>query len=425
MGVKAVGWFAVALLLLIFLSGCSAPPREEFSYREDRRNIAGLTVWEYPHVRTLVRIDDPAVAAFFLRLLEEEAIPAAPPEPPPERHYLSFFVKRGEAAGETRRYPYLCRAWDPDARGYIELDDGWVQVPPAFNGLLFSLAGYRQISGALEEPNAAFLKQHGWTALAKINSGTVKLPERLLHRAGEFPVVLYWAYNNELSRDVGLDLSPYLGQEVEVSLYKVAEPLPEFMGPRRWAGRAVVVKSGGRIIGSWLDAGRHYGFACSLKGRRLEEVTGKTFAQWAAGFADPGDERERKLATLSLEEVIRVYYDAVNRGDHSLAYACLTRESLTGYLFANMDNNWLYNGSYEEASPDGIGNVRRATVLSVKEMNVFSGERDPETRNFAVEVDLQFKKLITMDSGRHTLFFTLKKEPPLGGWRIAGIGTGP
>jgi hypothetical protein len=30
-----------------------------------------------------------------------------------------------------------------------------------------------------------------------------------------------------------------------------------------------------------------------------------------------------------------------------------------------------------------------------------------------------------MDSGRHVLFFSLKKETERTGWRIAGIGTGP
>ena len=34
------------------------------------------------------------------------------------------------------------------------------------------------------------------------------------------------------------------------------------------------------IVGVWLDAGRHDGFACSLDGKTLEEVTNKSWDQW-------------------------------------------------------------------------------------------------------------------------------------------------
>ena len=64
---------------------------------------------------------------------------------------------------------------------------------------------------------------------------------------------------------------------MEVRLYKTVEMLPESMGPSRWAGRAVVIRLEGKVIGAWLDLGRHYCSACSLKGRILEEVTGKDF----------------------------------------------------------------------------------------------------------------------------------------------------
>jgi len=62
-------------------------------------------------------------------------------------------------------------------------------------------------------------------------------------------------------------------------------------------------------------------------------------------------------------------------------------------------------------------------VLSVRELKDEPGA--PDTRRYAVEVDLRFKKLITMDNGRRVLFFTLKKETERTGWRIAEIGTGP
>jgi len=424
----AIRLTATGLLLLVLaalVAGCGSAPLE-FSFEADRGCVAGLRLWEDgPRgPRVVAEVNDPALVAFFVRQLGA-AKPAAPPDPPPKRHYLSFRIGAGKAAGETRRYPYLCNAWDPEGPGYVELDGRWVELSPAFNGLLFSLADYRRPSGAVDKADAAFLKRYGWTPLFRINSGAVKLPDRFVHRAGEFPVVLYWAYNNELNRDIGLDLAPYLGREAEVALYKVVEPLPAFMDPRRWTGRAVVVKVGGRVVGAWLDAGRHYGFACSVKGRRLEEITGRTFAQWVAGVIDYDDATERRLAALGPEEVIRTYYAAINRRDYRLARACETRESLTGYLFANMDNNWLYNTSYESGSLDGMENIRRAKVLTIKELKEPLEPVAPETRRYAVEVDLRFRKAVTMESGRHVLFFNLKRETEQTGWRLAYIGTGP
>ncbi|SHJ87361.1 hypothetical protein [Desulfofundulus thermosubterraneus] len=108
----------------------------------------------------MAEVADPVLVAFFVRQLDA-AKPAALPDPPSNRHYLSFRVGAGKATGETGRYPYLCNVWDPERPGYVELDGRWVEVSPAFNGLLFSLADYRRASGAVDKADAAFLKLYG------------------------------------------------------------------------------------------------------------------------------------------------------------------------------------------------------------------------------------------------------------------------
>ncbi|NLW06920.1 MAG: DUF4830 domain-containing protein, partial [Clostridia bacterium] len=160
-----------------------------------------------------------------------------------------------------------------------------------------------------------------------------RLPEKFLHQSGEYPVVLYYAYNNELSKDVGLDLSPYLGQEVTVNLYKLEEPLPAFMAPRQRASRAVVVKDKDQIIAAWLDAGRHHGFACSLKGRRLEEITEKTWGEWVNQYIDHRNEQDILISRMQPEEVIETYFEAIDHKDPRTAHACETRERLIHSLF--------------------------------------------------------------------------------------------
>lgn len=64
-------------------------------------------------------------------------------------------------------------------------------------------------------------------------------------------------------------------------------------------------------------------------------------------------------------------------------------------------------------------------MLAVRELKESHEPGAPDTRRYAVEVDLRLRKVIAMDGSRHVLFFTLKKETECTGWRIAEIGTGP
>ncbi len=230
----------------------------------------------------------------------------------------------------------------------MEFPAGWYRVPAEFNIVFEAVGAYDAVVADVDEQDAEFLRQFGWTAAFRINTLGVTLPSQFRPAPGEYPVVLYWAHNNELNRDAGVDLTPALGRTVEVRLYKVAEPLPEFMHHRRETGRAVIVRHEGRIVGAWLDAGRHWGFACSLSGRRFGEVTGKTWDEWIPALIDPQDPLERELSRLSPEDLIRTYYAAVDRGDYTRAHACQSRRWLATSLFANMDNRFLYNPGFRD-----------------------------------------------------------------------------
>lgn len=60
-----------------------------------------------------------------------------------------------------------------------------------------------------------FLALNGWTIADEVSRQTVTLPERFSDTPGAYPTGVYWAYNNLLSRAVGLDFAPYAGQKVE------------------------------------------------------------------------------------------------------------------------------------------------------------------------------------------------------------------
>ena len=68
---------------------------------------------------------------------------------------------------------------------------------------------------------------NNWTADYRINTLKEKLPENLKHK-GEYRSKL--GYNNELSKQIGLDFTDYLGKS-QWNL-QAEESLPEFLGER-------------------------------------------------------------------------------------------------------------------------------------------------------------------------------------------------
>jgi hypothetical protein len=312
----------------------------------------------------------------------------------------------------------------PGNPSYLQWGERWYRVPGGFGIMADAVRGYRPDSYAVDPGDEEFLRTYEWTPFFLISTTSVNLPARLIHRPGAFPEVIYWAWNNELSKDIGLDLSPYLGKTVEARLYKTAETLPEPMGPNRGAGRAVVIRSEGKIVGAWLDLGSHYCFACSLKGRALEEVTDKDFDSWVSCLIDPADPLEQTLSKMSPEEIIETYYSAINRKDYALAHACESRRYLISYLAANMDNKRLYNDGFGEESGAGLGNFLSVKVLRITRQESFErAEIDyGDKRCYSVALEQQ-RRVLAGSSGGY--FVTMKQETPDTGWRIYSIGTGP
>jgi hypothetical protein len=244
------------------------------------------------------------------------------------------------------------------------------------------------------------------------------LPDNLKHKAGEYPVKIYWAYNNELSKEIGLDFTNYLGKDVVVEIYRLREPLPEFLEPRRDA-RGIVLKYNDEIVGAYIDAGRHDSFACSLDRKNLKEITGKEWDEWIADYIDYQDELEIKLSKMGPEDIIREYFRALDKHDIKMVWACMTRKNLSQELSINMNNNYLFNKNSDKIDY----NIKSAKLLEIKELKVFSDE--PGMLEYQVEVKFDFKKPITSEDGVWPRFVILKKETEKSGWRIDSIGTGP
>jgi len=302
--------------------------------------------------------------------------------------------------------------------GYIEQGGKKFEPDYSFFRYIADLTEYQNPDTNVESQVVELFFKYGWTVDYKINTLKEKLPDNLKHKAGEYPDKIYWAYNNELSRQVGLDFTAYLGEDVVVEIYRLRETLPEFLEPRRDA-RGILLKHDGEIVGAYIDAGRHDSFACSLDRKSLQDITGKDWDQWIADYIDYEDELEMKLSQMEPEEIIREYFKALDKHDIKTVWACMTRKNLSRLLSANMDNNDLFNKNSGEIDY----NVKRAKLLDIKELEGLNDE--PGVLEYRVDVYFDFKKAITSGDGVWPRFVILKKEAEKSGWRIDGIGTGP
>ncbi|NTV89162.1 MAG: DUF4829 domain-containing protein [Clostridiales bacterium] len=308
------------------------------------------------------------------------------------------------------------------AVGYLEVDGKKYDPGYSFFRYIRDFTQYDKYDTDIDDSVIEMLKKYGWTADYKAGTFEVSLPRSFLHEAGEFPAVLYWAYNNELSKSIGLDFSGYAGKEVVAEMYRLREPLPEFLHPMMDA-RGITLKYEGEIIGAFIDAGRHRCFACSLDGKSLSDVTGKDWDTWVSDHVNYENLLEARLSKMSPEEIIREYYKAMNDKDETTMFACMTRQNSCDYLSMNMDNKLLMNSDFDSAYA-GLGgnNVKSVKIISLKEIEI-SGSQD-NTVEYEVILDYRFRKLITSESGEQPRFIIMKKESERSGWRIQGEETG-
>lgn len=300
--------------------------------------------------------------------------------------------------------------------GYIEYSNK--RFAPSFDFFRYvnDLFQYKKHDTEIEQDVIDLFQTYHWTVDYKINTFIENLPTNVKHEAGEFPTKLYWAYNNELSKEISLNYSNYFGKTIKVDLYRLREPLPTFMKPRQSA-RGIVLKHNDRIIGAYIDAGRHSAFASSLNRKKLSDITKKEWDFWINDYINPNNTLDAYLTERTPEEIVKEYFKGVNTHDNSLTYGTLTKNRLTSYLFANMDNNQLFNERYP------VNNINSVRLIEIRKLDIKNSSND--IIEYEIKADYDYIKQITEGDGEKTKFFLLKKESDQLGWRIESIGTTP
>lgn len=415
MNKKAILLFLGLLVSLAILSGCSA------SNTKSELSLEEMSLDDILPITTAIglgskEVSDPYLVRLLTGLLADIKLAGQEPNSDYNNKRITINVNGGKVTYQLKTHSLYT-----DVPALLNIKNEWYHVPPEFTNLFTRLDEYPDYNTEVFEEDRLFLSDFGLTPAFLINQMDMLLPSTLKHQAGDFPSTIYWAYNNELNKETGLDITSALGSEVDVRVYKILELMPNFMQPRRGAGRVVIVRNNGQLVGSWIDAGRHYGFACSLNRKPFTEVTGLAWGEWIQEHIDIDDPLERELSLLSPEQIISTYYEAIDSQDYRWAYACISRQNLTTYLFRNMDNHFLYNPDYETVFDDGLGNIKSVQLKNIERKEQF--ENDEDVRIYAVTVDIDFNQPITHESGEQHYLIKIIRETPNSGWRIESEGT--
>lgn len=292
----------------------------------------------------------------------------------------------------------------------------------------------RYIDTFLENTNSTFhiddkaavalFQSYGWTLDYQINAMNNKLNNINILTSFN-PNAYYFAYNNELSKDIGMDMSGYSNTPyIDVKIFRIHESMPEEFYPIQNC-RGIVVRNGDKIIGAFISAGRHSAFnACSLKGNSFDKVTGQTLNEWLAKMlqADITDER---LSKLTPEQVIGEYFTALNQKDANTARYCMSKKALLEQLTSNMPNEELFNEGIvlpltapDVGSPSNFDNLKSIKLLKSELID----EPDNNAKIFRVTMDLQYNKEGTISSGEQFWDCRMVYESAQTGWKIESFG---
>ncbi len=329
-----------------------------------------------------------------------------------------------ELYNDTGKYSFLIYYDTLYDKARIAKDGGLYEVSTDFARYIDSFLENTSITVYIDKADAvALFKEYGWTLDYQINGMNKKL-DNIKALSGFNPNAYYFAYNNELSKDIGLDMSGYSDTGIDVEIYRIHESMPQEFYPIQDC-RGIVVRNNSKIIGAFISAGRHSAFnACSLKGNSFEKVTGQTLNEWLADMIQ-ADGLETSLSKLEPEQVIEKYFTALNNKDDKTAEYCISKKTLLGSLTSNMQNSELYNDSVvlpltgaDFGAASSLGNLKSAKLLKTELFD----EPDKYTKIYSVTVDLQYRNDFIISSGQQQWDCLMVYESPQTGWKIEAFG---
>lgn len=276
----------------------------------------------------------------------------------------------------------------------------------------------------VDDKDRELFAKYGWNINYKLSSLTDTLPQ--FKELGDFSAnEYYYLYNNELSKDIGLDLSKYAEKAVTVDIYQLREGMPEKFYPITTA-RGIVVKYENEIIGAFISTGRHQvENACSLPGKSFDEITNMSFADFIAPLLKSEDDLKSKTP----EEIIKMYCKALNEKDEGTAIQCIAKTTMFGGVTSNLLNTELYdsiphlpltNKTFVKDDERRIDNIKSISNVEIKPHD--NKNSDEKHKSYTVTFDAEYVQEEAISNGNQYWICTMVYESDSTGWKISSFG---
>lgn len=375
---------------------------------------------------------DSRIVAYIDSMIREE-MPPSPGDNLEDNNIERYQIEFSNEIGGYSCGLYYDTLYD---KVYIVNDGGCVEAGVDFARYIRSFCENKELTFNMDKTDVALFQKYGWTLDYQISEVKSKLGN--INTLFDFsPNEYYWSYNNELSKDIGLDMSQYANNtDIDVNTYRIHERMPEEIYMTRFYPaqdcRAIVVKNKGKIIGAFISAGRHNTFiACSLTGKSFETVTGQTYNEWLADNVKVSTE-EKSLSTLEPQEIIKEYFTALSHKDEKRAQYCISREMQLGGMTSNIRNEELFNqGIYlplmdllivdvQTGAKSNFDNLKSVELLKIEPIEDLSDDKN--RKSFRVYMNIQHKKELSMSDGEQFWDCSMVYESLQTGWKIEGFG---
>lgn len=424
---KLAVWVSIAALLavvagtLFLITGKETDNIAETAYTSSYDSVSVTDLSDMMGFKTTdsFQSDAPQAVAYIDTAIKTSAATETAKTPDLDSNtFQSYAITLSGKGGETNCTLYYDDLYD---EAFIEKDGGLYETGEDFGRYVDSLFENTGMDFNLDKDDAALFKEYDWTLDYKISKKKLKLGD--INILSSFDAnTYYFAYYNVLSKDIGLDMSAYSGKNVNVAIYRIHESMPAEFSPTR-SCRGIVVKSGNKTVGAFISAGRHDTFsACSLKGKSFETVTGETVDTWLSHNVQ-ADATEKKMSKLSPEEVIETYFKALADRDSQAAAICIAKRTLLEQLSTNMLNQSLFSEMVYLPLTDADLNAKDS-LENLKSAKLVEIGPSYDSDVFAVTVDMEYKKTVSIGSGTQYWNCTMIYESPETGWKIVEFGQG-
>jgi hypothetical protein len=243
--------------------------------------------------------------------------------------------------GIEKQYPFKIS----DDTGYIEMEGITVKMCSDLIRFVEATEYIKDGAFNISKDAEELFEKYRWHITYKYNAETIKLPKDFNYHYGEDINKLYWAYNNELSNSIGLDINPYLGKDIEVEMYRLDETA-RFLKDDENDVRGVILRYKGKIIGAYCNhmICRNTRFSLN-RGIKCYFEYKESFRKWVDKYIDYNDNMLKEATKLSKEEVIKQALSAVNEKNIKHFYTFTDLHSLYNSLIENYNNRYeVYKG---------------------------------------------------------------------------------